>query len=345
MVIGSSLSLSTDAFATAKLGGACPKAGATTKVSGKTLMCDKTNKKLVWVATKNSVTKSRESATKVDPNKVDPNKVDPNKVDPNKVDPNKVDPNKVDPNKVDPNKVDPNKQSSGGTLASGNFILANPVDLEHVVRLSKFRSCVGHDYSPGVLAKTGAGDTSVEGKRSMKHYVIIDVPASPSRVVKGYAPFDGKVSYNTSDSSMGIGVLITSPNGWIFEFMHVQALVAEGTNVRAGDAVVAAPADNAAAAAAAKNSGNTPSGGNTTNVFDIALYSAFTKPSIFESPFGHMATNIAALWSAKGFTLETTVITKGARDVAPCVTDGSWNGNFVGTAPESDYVNAIGYKP
>ena len=310
MVIGSSLSFSPQALAAPKLGSACTQAGATTKVSGKTLMCDKKNKKLVWVATTSSVTKSSEPVSK-----------------------------------VDSNKVDPNKQSAGGTLASGNFILANPVDLEHVVRLSKFRSCVGHDYSPGVLAKTGAGDTSVESKRSMKHYVIIDIPASPSRVVKGYAPFDGKVSYNTSDSSMGIGVLITSPNGWIFEFMHVQALVAEGTNVRAGDVVVAAPADNAAAAAAAKNSGNTPSGGNTTNVFDIALYSAFTKPSIFESPFGHMATNIAALWSAKGFTFETTVITKGARDAAPCVTDGSWNGNFVGTAPESDYVNAIGYKP
>jgi len=310
MVIGSSLTFSPQALAAPKLGSACTQAGATTKVSGKTLKCDKKNKKLVWVATTSSVTKSSKPVSK-----------------------------------VDPNKVDPNKQSAGGTLASGNFILANPVDLEHVVRLSKFRSCVGHDYSPGVLAKTGAGDTSVESKRSMKHYVIIDVPASPSRVVKGYAPFDGKVSYNTTDSSMGIGVLITSPNGWIFEFMHVQALVAEGTNVRAGDAVVAAPADNAAAAAAAKNSGNTPSGGNTTNVFDIALYSAFTKPSIFESPFGHMATSIAALWSAKGFTFETTVITKGARDAAPCVTDGSWNGNFVGTAPESDYVNAIGYKP
>jgi hypothetical protein len=310
MVIGSSLTFSPQALAAPKLGSACTQAGATTKVSGKTLKCDKKNKKLVWVATTSSVTKSSKPVSK-----------------------------------VDPNKVDPNKQSAGGTLASGNFILANPVDLEHVVRLSKFRSCVGHDYSPGVLAKTGAGDTSVESKRSMKHYVIIDIPASPSRVVKGYAPFDGKVSYNTTDSSMGIGVLITSPNGWIFEFMHVQALVAEGTNVRAGDAVVAAPADNAAAAAAAKNSGNTPSGGNTTNVFDIALYSAFTKPSIFESPFGHMAPNIAALWSAKGFTFETTVITKGARDAAPCVTDGSWNGNFVGTAPESDYVNAIGYKP
>ncbi len=315
MVIGSSLSFSPQALAAPKPGSACTQAGATTKVSGKTLKCDKKNKKLVWVATTSSVTKSSKPVSK------------------------------VDPNKVDPNKVDPNKQSAGGTLASGNFILANPVDLEHVVRLSKFRSCVGHDYSPGVLAKTGTSDTSVESKRSMKHYVIIDIPASPSRVVKGYAPFDGKVSYNASDSSMGIGVLITSPNGWIFEFMHVQALVAEGTNVRAGDAVVAAPADNAAAAAAAKNSGNTPSGGNTTNVFDIALYSAFTKPSIFESPFGHMTTNIAALWSAKGFTFETTVITKGARDAAPCVTDGSWNGNFVGTAPESDYVNAIGYKP
>ena len=311
----SMLSISSQAFAAVKLGSACTKPGDIKKVSGKTLMCDKKNKKLVWVAATNSISKSSPTVTK------------------------------VDPNKVDPNKVDPNKMNSGATLATGNFIVANPVDLEHVVRLSKFRSCVGHDYSPGVLAKTGANDTSIESKRSMKHYVIIDVPASPSRTVKGYAPFDGKVSLNTADGNMGIAVLITSPNGWIFEFMHVQALVADGASVKAGDLVVAAPADNAAAAGAAKNSGNTPTGANTINVFDMALYSAFMKPSIFDSPFMHFAPNVAALWSAKGFNAATTMISKDARDSAPCVTDGSWNGNFVGTAPESEYVNAVGYKP
>ena len=306
----SMLSISSQAFAAVKLGSACTKPGDIKKVSGKTLMCDKKNKKLVWVAATNSISKSSPTVTK-----------------------------------VDPNKVDPNKMNSGATLATGNFIVANPVDLEHVVRLSKFRSCVGHDYSPGVLAKTGANDTSIESKRSMKHYVIIDVPASPSRTVKGYAPFDGKVSLNTADGNMGIAVLITSPNGWIFEFMHVQALVADGASVKAGDLVAAAPADNAAAAGAAKNAGNTPTGANTTNVFDMALYSAYMKPSIFDSPFMHFAPNIAALWSAKGFTAATTMISKDARDGSPCVTDGSWNGNFVGTAPESDYVNAVGYKP
>ena len=326
----SMLSNSSQAFAAVKLGSACTKPGDIKKVSGKTLMCDKKNKKLVWVAVTNSISKSSPTVTKADPNKADPNKADPNK---------------ADPNKADPNKADPNKANSGATVATGNFIVANPVDLEHVVRLSKFRSCVGHDYSPGVLAKSGANDTSIESKRSMKHYVIIDVPAAPSRTVKGYAPFDGKVSLNTADGNMGIGVLITSPNGWIFEFMHVQALVADGASVKAGDLVVAAPADNAAAAGAAKNAGNTPTGANTTNVFDMALYSAFVKPSIFDSPFMHFAPNVAALWSAKGFTAATTMISKEVRDSSQCVTDGSWNGNFVGTAPESDYVNAVGYKP
>ncbi|CAB4589033.1 unannotated protein [freshwater metagenome] len=312
------------AFAGAKLGGACTKPGSTTKVSGKTLLCEKKNKKLVWIPATNSVIKNSSSSNGSS---------------------NKVDPNKVDPNKVDPNKVDPNKSGSNKAVPMGNFLVANPVDLEHVVRLSKFRSCVGHDYSPAVLAKSSASDTSIEGKRSMKHYVIIDVPSSPSRVVKGYAPFDGTLSYSTSGYTMGIAVLITSSDGWVFEFMHVDPLVADGSKVKAGDAVVAVPANNAAAANAQKNAGGTPSGADSTNVFDIALYNPFLKPSNFETIFKHFAPNVASLWAAKGFTAESTIISKELRDASPCVTDGSWNGNFVGTAPESDYVNAIGYKP
>ncbi len=307
------------AFAGAKLGGACTKPGSTTKVSGKTLLCEKKNKKLVWIPATNSVIKNSSSSNGSS--------------------------NKVDPNKVDPNKVDPNKSGSNKAVPMGIFLVANPVDLEHVVRLSKFRSCVGHDYSPAVLAKSSASDTSIEGKRSMKHYVIIDVPSSPSRVVKGYAPFDGTLSYSTSGYTMGIAVLITSSDGWVFEFMHVDPLVADGSKVKAGDAVVAVPANNAAAANAQKNAGGTPSGADSTNVFDIALYNPFLKPSNFETIFKHFAPNVASLWAAKGFTAESTIISKELRDASPCVTDGSWNGNFVGTAPESDYVNAIGYKP
>ena len=302
------------AFAGAKLGGVCTKPGSTTKVSGKTLLCEKKNKKLVWIPATNSVIKNSSSSNESS-------------------------------NKVDPNKVDPNKSGSNKAVPMGNFLVANPVDLEHVVRLSKFRSCVGHDYSPAVLAKSSPSDTSIEGKRSMKHYVIIDVPSSPSRVVKGYAPFDGTLSYSTSGYTMGIAVLITSSDGWVFEFMHVDPLVADGSKVKAGDAVVAVPANNAAAANAQKNAGGTPSGADSTNVFDIALYNPFLKPSNFETIFKHFAPNVASLWAAKGFTAESTIISKELRDASPCVTDGSWNGNFVGTAPESDYVNAIGYKP
>ena len=302
------------AFAGAKLGGACTKPGSTTKVSGKTLLCEKKNKKLVWIPATNSVIKNSSSSN-------------------------------GSSNKVDPNKVDPNKSGSNKAVPMGNFLVANPVDLEHVVRLSKFRSCVGHDYSPAVLAKSSASDTSIEGKRSMKHYVIIDVPSSPSRVVKGYAPFDGTLSYSTSGYTMGIAVLITSSDGWVFEFMHVDPLVADGSKVKAGDAVVAVPANNAAAANAQKNAGGTPSGADSTNVFDIALYNPFLKPSNFETIFKHFAPSVASLWAAKGFTAESTIISKELRDASPCVTDGSWNGNFVGTAPESDYVNANGYKP
>lgn len=54
---------------------------------------------------------------------------------------------------------------------------------------------------------------------------------------------------------------------------------------------------------------------------------------------------VAALWAAKGFTSQTSILSKATRDAAPCITDDSWNGNFVGFAPESDYINAVGYTP
>lgn len=288
------------------VGGPCTKPGATAKVGNTVLKCEKVNKKLVWVSTNGSSKTGSSTGTKTGSS---------------------------------------TGTSSGEAPASGNFITANPIDLKHIVRLSKFRSCVGHDYSPGIIAGKSGSTANVESKRSMKHYVIIDVPASPARVVTGYAPFDGTIKYDTNNYTMGIGVSVVSTNGWTFEFMHVDPLVADGAKVKAGAAIIAAPANNAAAAAAAKNASGTPTGGSTTNVFDMALYSSNTKPVVIESPFQHFAPNVASLWEAKGFTASTTIISQQARDAAQCTVDGSWNGNFVGQAPESDYVNAIGYTP
>jgi len=288
------------------VGGPCTKAGATSKVGTTMLKCDKVNKKLVWVSMGGTTNSKTTTNSKI---------------------------------------TTTTSKTTGAAAATGNFLVANPIDLQHVVRLSKFRSCVGHDYSPGILEGKSGSVGSLESKRSMKHYVIIDVPVTPARSVNGYAPFDGVIKYDTNNSTMGIGVSVVSSNGWVFEFMHVDPLVADGAQVKAGAAIIAAPANNAAAAAAAKNSSGTPTGGSTTNVFDMALYTAASKPVVLESPFQHFAANVASLWAAKGFTSATAIISKDSRDAAPCTVDGSWNGNFVGQAPESDYVNAIGYTP
>ena len=287
------------------VGGACTKAGATSKVGTTMLKCDKVNKKLVWVSM-GGTTKSKTTTN---------------------------------------SKTTTTKSKTTGTAAAkGNFLIANPIDLQHVVRVSKFRSCFGHDYSPGIIDGKGGSITGVETARSMKHYVIIDVPVSPARVVTGYAPFDGVVEYNTNNYTLGIGVRVVSSNGWVFEFMHVDPLVADGSKVKAGAAIIAAPPNNAAASAAAKNASGLSNGEATTNIFDIALYEATAKPIVLESPFQHFAANVASLWAAKGFTAASMITTKEDRDAAPCTVDPSSGiGNFVGNPVATDYVNAIGY--
>ena len=49
--------------------------------------------------------------------------------------------------------------------SSEPLILANPLDLTQIKLLSKFRSCVGHDYS----GRNAKGEKETD--RSMKHYI------------------------------------------------------------------------------------------------------------------------------------------------------------------------------
>ena len=68
------------------------------------------------------------------------------------------------------------------------FIIANPLDLSQIQRISLFRSCVGHDYS----GKNIEGEEEI--LRSMKHYLEPLPALVGTNQIKIFAPFDGKVA-------------------------------------------------------------------------------------------------------------------------------------------------------
>jgi len=90
-----------------------------------------------------------------------------------------------------------NQKSMASPLSLGGidqFITSNPVDLSQINRISKFRSCIGHDYS----------GTNSEGRqesnRSMKHYVEpINSLAGTSGELQVFAPFDGRITQDKSE--------------------------------------------------------------------------------------------------------------------------------------------------
>ena len=59
----------------------------------------------------------------------------------------------------------PANTSADANVENQKFITANPFNLSQISAISKFRSCVGHDYSG--LNANGKEET----KRSMKHYL------------------------------------------------------------------------------------------------------------------------------------------------------------------------------
>lgn len=194
-------------------------------------------------------------------------------------------------------------------VTTGAWIVANPFSLAKVIEISKFRSCFGHDFS----------GNDVQGKpetdRSMKHYIDTSIPWSPSDSLKGVAPFAGKVSIHDESIPVGHQVWVVSPTlGWTFIYFHADPLVANGATVTAGEPVAAWPAKGALAGYQEAGAGAEP-----TLEFDIALESA--DGSTLDSPLLHMTPSVAAIWAAKGFTPGRAIVSKAARDAAPCGTD------------------------
>ncbi|MBV8080787.1 MAG: M23 family metallopeptidase [Actinobacteria bacterium] len=204
----------------------------------------------------------------------------------------------------------------GNVPTTGAWIVANPLDLTHVTGISKFRACLGHDYSGNDVQ--GAAETD----RSMKHYIFTNLPWTPADSMQGYAPFAGTVyKVQPEQSGNGTQLWIKNANGWSLVFFHGDPLVKAGQTVTAGQPVIRWPAKNAT------SSPNLP----PQLEFDLALEAETASGVELDSLLLHLAPKVRAAWAAKGFTAANAIISKSARDAAPC------NGSY---ANQQDQVAA-----
>lgn len=188
-------------------------------------------------------------------------------------------------------------------------ITVSPVDPAHVTAVSKFRSCSGHDFSPGAKGKGSPDD---ERARSMKHYLKTDITLTPAGQVQIYAPFDGTIDIQAETFALGMQVYVTSGD-WSARIFHIDPSVADGATVKAGDVIgTIAPAN--AVEMLGDHVG--PNGEPQTYEFDIAVTS--TDDREYVSMFDLMDPAVAAQWSTRGFTAVGTTISRADRDAAPC---------------------------
>lgn len=188
-------------------------------------------------------------------------------------------------------------------------ITVSPIDPAHVTAVSKFRSCSGHDFSPGAKGK---GGPDVERARSMKHYLTTDITLTPAGQVQILAPFDGTIDIQAETFALGMQVYVTSGD-WSVRIFHIDPTVADGAAVKAGDVIgTIAPAN--AVEMLGDHVG--PNGEPTTYEFDIAVTS--TDDREYVSMFDLMDATVAAQWAARGFTAAATTISRAERDASPC---------------------------
>lgn len=229
------------------------------------------------------------------------------------------------------------------------FITYNPVNLSQFSRISKFRSCAGHDYS-GYDA-----DGILELNRSMKHYFEISGSFAGSvNVIEVRAPFDGKI-YNTMPELVGndtqVWLIADKGGDWLFVFFHITLLptMNVGSNFKAGDliAYVNPPAqkytsfditlkkrgdierlinnyakmqENGTMNYEDFNMGNY-SGRNIDEYIKMQKNGSFNTSKYkqtLDSVFYHMTENVTSAYSAKGINLNNIIVSRQERDSNPC---------------------------
>ncbi|MAF80718.1 hypothetical protein CL628_01755 [bacterium] len=182
---------------------------------------------------------------------------------------------------------------------AGAFITANPFDLSQIRSISAFRSCEGHNFS---------GDNALgeeETYRTMKHYVeAIGSLADTEQRVKIFAPFTGRISQIGKDrrGSQAYVSPESGGEGWDVIFFHIDLLpqfAKRGAEFSSGEHLGYANLIDAAN-------------------FDISLRNFGIGRQLNDSPFLYMTDDVLAQYAGVGITLDNMIISKEARNAAPC---------------------------
>ncbi|MCO4745940.1 MAG: hypothetical protein KC912_14190 [Proteobacteria bacterium] len=190
-----------------------------------------------------------------------------------------------------------------------DLLTASFADPADVSRISKFRSCCGHDYSH-----------KGEDNRSMKHYIHPDARFGVSNdEMPVYAPFDGRVSKIRTDTrelpcfddTHGFQVFIRPDDqpGVFIKLFHVNPIVEEGQRVVAGEQVAWADVREC-------NSSDESQISEFPSSFDIALHRLNKSFPVFTQ----MTPDVWAEWAEADelSVVDETVIPAAERDADPC---------------------------
>ncbi len=207
----------------------------------------------------------------------------------------------------------------GDTEETTKLIVANPIDLSQIARISKFRSCAGHDYSGLNI------NLEKEPISSMKHYVEFSKQFLGSKnTVKIFAPFDGKITEVIEAGGKQIFISANKDPKWHFIFFHTSPLpnIQVGATVKSGQLIGYAYV----------------SGWPT---FDIAFKQFSFKGEIFDSPFMHMSNGVLKEYELRGVTIKNIIIPKEFRENNPCPIRGIIDGEeaFTGETEKDDFVH------
>lgn len=236
-----------------------------------------------------------------------------------------------------------------GTLYSGSptkqeinrkFIVVNPIDLSQITGLSKYRSCVGHDFRAPVIT-TGKKEAT---PRSMKNYIKVkEELKGKNGVVKAIAPFDGKITNiaNWEEVKLPEDMEVwlapdgdpKNPRQWNFIFFHIDLRddLKKGSKVKAGEVIGYAYL--------------TRGPENSTDNFDMSV--KFTRPMfppVIDVPLAHVVDEVLAEYKALGATLTDMEISKEYRDQNSCPITGEERLGDIFFPPTSDPKDWVYFK-
>lgn len=196
---------------------------------------------------------------------------------------------------------------AAGCGSNKQVVTANFVNPQDIVKISKFRSCCGHDYS-------GDGETN----RSMKHYFT---PKSSFGISNNalpiYAPFDGEIQGIRQEGhelpcfndKQGYQILVVPRErpSMVLKIFHTNPLV-RGGSVKAGELIAYADLRTC----------DGPGGSALQGSFDVSVES-LAKSDMY-SYFETLTDDAFNAWANRQgiSSRESAIVTKEDRDSKPC---------------------------